>query len=146
MCVLRFITVIAAVFGVSTADAQGDPWYTQVQTLLTADADELASYDVTLSHEVMYGSLNDGDWTSFTARLEAGTTYYILAECDEDCYDLDLKLYRADGTLVLQDIGIDEYAVLRITPTQTRTYQIQPIMAGCERNPCRWGVGIFSDQ
>jgi hypothetical protein len=141
---MRWVLVLAAIFGLSAATPQQDPWYAQVQALLAADADEMASYDLMLSHEVMYGSLNDDGRTSFTARLNAGTTYYILGECDEDCYDLDLKLYRYDWTLVVQDIGIDRYAVIRVTPNQTRTYRIQPVMASCDSNPCRWGIGIFS--
>jgi hypothetical protein len=146
MRALRSLSAFSAILGLSAATPQQDPWYAQVQTLLTADAEELASYDLTLSHRVMYGSLNDGGRSSFTAELTAGITYYILAECDEDCYDLDLKLYRYDWTLVVQDIGIDEYAVIRVTPNRTRTYRIQPVMASCERNPCRWGVGIFSNE
>lgn len=145
MRALRFLPILAAVFSLNAAHAQ-DPWFAQVQGLLAADADELASYDVVQSHDVMYGSLNAGDESSFSITLEAGVTYFIVAECDNDCYDIDLTLYRDDGTPVLQDIEPDDYAVIRITPTHTRTYQVRPAMAGCDSDPCRWGVGIFSDQ
>jgi hypothetical protein len=89
------------------------------------------------------GQLREGQNTSWTVRLNAGTEYRIVGVCDNDCSDVDLKLFNPAGTMVDEDIETDDVPVLSITPPATREYTIRAIMATCSVNPCRFGVGYF---
>ncbi|HET6230047.1 MAG TPA: hypothetical protein VFE05_08260 [Longimicrobiaceae bacterium] len=140
---LKPFAVLLAVVAVCAAMRGQDPWREQVRRQLIADAAKMAEYDLTLSHDIMFGDLNSGYQSSFSVQLRGGSTYFIIGECDGDCSDLDLKLYRGDGELLNQDVDDDDHPVIRITPRETRTFRIQPIMASCAHNPCSWGVGIF---
>lgn len=96
-----------------------------------------------LTHEVWLGSLRDDARESVTVELEGGVDYIILAVCDEDCDDVDLRLYEGTN-LVDEDVAGDDYPVVGVTPSSTRTYRLEPMMASCSVSPCRYGVAIYS--
>jgi hypothetical protein len=120
-----------------------DKWEQQVRTLLQRASNTTSSSGFVETNEPHLGQLREGQNTSWTVRLNAGTEYRIVGVCDNDCSDIDLKLFNPAGTMVDEDIETDDVPVLSITPPATREYTIRAIMATCSVNPCRFGVGYF---
>ena len=120
-----------------------DQWNQQVRRYLSQAAYEIAEHPVRPSHNAMYGELNEGYYSQFTALLRANHTYYITGRCDVDCGDLDLELYNENWQFIKADKTPDDQPYLQVTPTATRKFTIRVLMESCVEEPCRWGVGIF---
>jgi hypothetical protein len=63
--------------------------------------------------------------------------------CDEDCKDLDLKVFVSDGDLVRKDTAPDDHPAILYTAQESRVFTLRVIMARCDRGPCKFGVGVF---
>lgn len=120
-----------------------DRWEQQVRTLLQRASNTTSSGGYVQTHDPYVGSLREGQNTSWTVRLNAGTEYRIVGVCDHDCSDVDLKLFNPAGTMVSEDVQTDDVPVLSVTPPATREYTVRAIMATCSANPCRYGVGVY---
>ena len=95
------------------------------------------------SHETALGSLRTNTYDEWTYTLQAGVDYYFIGECDQDCKDLDIKLYDENYNLVDQDVKPDNSPVVHVTPKWTGKFHMRAIMSRCEANPCYWGVGAY---
>jgi hypothetical protein len=67
----------------------------------------------------------------------------ILGVCDNDCSDVDLRLYGPDGSTVIQDLATDDHPTLNFTAPSTGNYRLEVIMATCRQSPCYYGVQLF---
>lgn len=102
-----------------------------------------AEFDVDdLTHAVYMGSLRESSSETLTVDLEAGVSYLILGVCDEDCDDLDLELFQG-STAVDEDMGSDDFPVVRVEPSADRTYRLRVTMASCDEAPCRYGIAVY---
>jgi hypothetical protein len=97
-----------------------------------------------LAEETRTGSLDEGEQESMTAGLRSGVEYMILGVCDNDCSDLDLRLYDELGNEVDIDLEVDDYPIVNATPSRSGEYRIEVAMVTCATEPCFFGVGIFS--
>ncbi|MEW5928137.1 MAG: hypothetical protein AB1941_11680 [Gemmatimonadota bacterium] len=138
---LPFLLLVVVV---STGFRQ-DPWAKQVREQLDAILDEMNLSGFALTHDPFVGSLDDAESEDLTVELEAGTEYYLVGACDEDCSDVDLALYNRSGGLVGQDVEEDDYPVLHVEPARAGTYTIRATMAACSEEPCRYGVGVYGN-
>ena len=136
------VTVALAVLA-PTAHAQDNQWRTQVAGYLKRAAQSLSERGYEQTHETQVGSLADDDNDSFTLTLHAGTTYTLVGVCDNDCKDLDLVLYDADGDQVDSDVQADDVPIVQVTPSETMRYRVKVIMATCNTNPCWYGIGAY---
>ena len=83
------------------------------------------------SHEPEFTYLENNRYKEYSYEVQAGYSYFFLGKCDEDCDDLDLKLYSSDGDLLDADTSSDDYPVVRFTPRRDRTLVLRVIMASC---------------
>lgn len=84
-----------------------------------------------------------------TVRLEltlrAGRRYRIVAACDDECEDLDLRALAADGEAVLgEDVEADARPVLSFVADASGPHLLSVTMAGCKTGFCAFGVRILS--
>lgn len=114
----------------------------RLQLMQAAVALGLAN-NYTLTHNPYVDSLGDGGSDSLTLNLQAGTSYAIVGVCDEDCGDIDLRLYDAKGNFIDSDTSSDDNPVVTVTPRWTSNFQVQVKMASCSNSPCYYGVGAF---
>jgi hypothetical protein len=63
--------------------------------------------------------------------------------CDENCIDLDLKLYDQNGNIIDYDTGEDNTPLVTVTPDRPRGFKIKVEMSTCNVSSCDYGVGIF---
>lgn len=89
----------------------------------------------------------DADATErFTIDLEAGQEYQIVGVCDNDCTDIDLRLYDPSGNLVDEDVLEDDVPVVTVTPDQAGQYAIDGIMYECQTDFCYIGLAAWARQ
>jgi hypothetical protein len=92
----------------------------------------------------VYGSLNDDATASHELTVVSGVQYVIFGACDNDCRDVDLKIFDTQGNLQLQDIAVDDTPVLTFTANTSGKYRVDVVMATCNRNPCYYGVQLMA--
>jgi hypothetical protein len=110
------------------------------QILSSRNYKNLLDKGYTSSHSPQFNLLNDGAYEDVQYQLEGGYTYYFVGKCDQDCSDLDLKLFDADGEMMDSDLGDDDYPIVTYTPSFTRTFTLRIIMAKCSTTNCWSGV------
>src|SRR3954471_14287136 len=96
-----------------------------------------------MTHQIYTGSLNNRTNEYVTLRLDMGVQYQIMGACDNDCSDLDLTIYGPNGAELDQDIEMDDFPIVAVTPNRTATYRLKVVMATCTAEPCRYGIGVF---
>lgn len=89
------------------------------------------------------GSLRDDETTRFGFPIVQGAEFTVLAACDNDCSDLDMRAYDAAGRLVVQDNDLDAVPQVLLSSTQNEIAYIEMIMANCSQAPCYWQAKVF---
>ena len=118
-------------------------WQVTVRNQVSQHGDFLSQRGYTMNGDVFDGSLNNGMYEDLTITLRPGVSYAFMGVCDEDCHDVDLRLYDPDGDEVDADVRTDDWPIVMVTPRYKGTYQVRVIMASCSRNPCYYGIGVF---
>jgi hypothetical protein len=138
-------TLTAALLAVNlNAAPDNNRWAQQVNYKLAAATAYLnieSTYQP--SHETALGNLRQNTYEERTYNLQAGVDYYFIGECDQDCSDLDIKLYDENYNLVDQDVKPDNSPVVHVRPKWTGQFHMRVIMSRCDDNPCYWGVGAY---
>lgn len=82
------------------------------------------------------GRLDRGEETSVPLEVTGVHAAAIIAACDGDCSDLDLRVVTADGRLVGVDEDDDAYPIIEIERGDSRSLVLKVSMPGCTRSPC----------
>ena len=138
-CPSIFLTV-SLVLAVPSAHAQ---WREQVSGQILDVGGRLADGGYRLADDSKNGSLANGASTSVILTLVPGREYVIVGACDNDCDDLDLRLYDADDREIAEDIELDATPRVTLPPNPGSSYRVQVMMVGCSSEPCFWGLGVF---
>ncbi len=88
------------------------------------------------------GPLNTDEGASFETTLVQGTSYRIIAVCDDDCSRLQLTLLTPSGSEIAKERNSESLPTLRFTPQTTMPYGIRVVMEGCRWNPCWYAVAV----
>jgi hypothetical protein len=75
--------------------------------------------------------------------LQRGVQYAFAGTCDNDCTDLDLKLFNRAGVLQVEDTDSDAYPRILFTPASSGTYRLRIEMYRCTIEPCRFDVDQY---
>jgi hypothetical protein len=135
--------VAAALLAPAAATAQNQ-WQQTVRHQVGQHGDFLSERGYTMSGDVYDGKLDDDGIEDLTITLRPGTSYAFMGVCDEDCRDIDLRLYDPDGNEVASDVRSDDWPIVTVTPRFKGTYRVRVVMASCSRNPCFYGIGVFT--
>ena len=95
------------------------------------------------THNYRIDHLRDDMTDSYTFTLRGGQAYRIKGVCDEDCSDIDFRLYDEHGNLVDSDTASDDIPIVKITPAWTGEFRLDVKMYRCNANPCYFGIGVF---
>ena len=71
--------------------------------------------------------------------------YLLIGVCDDDCKQLDMKLYNDDDDLVGKDVGPGSTPGIEIVPPHTQEYHVRMIMSRCDNEPCYYGLGVYNN-
>jgi hypothetical protein len=127
----------------AAATGRRNQWAAQVRGQLVQTALALTQRGYELTHEAYTDTLYTNSNQDLNLTLDAGKAYALVGVCDNDCSNLDLVLYDQDGNVVDKDFRPDVAAVVEVTPSETASYRLRVIMAGCRSQPCYYGVGVF---
>ena len=122
-----------------------EEWEEVVNSQLAAAHESLVGDGFSLIRDHHKGYLENEKKERISFTLRAGVSYRILGVCDNDCDDLDLTLYDSRGNVVTQDVAVDDYPLLSVTPDETGTYQVEVYMVSCSVSPCYYGIGIWGE-
>jgi hypothetical protein len=131
-------------YGLGLFSASVDPFEKQVREQLARAARTLGKDGFDLTHTVHVGELRQNQEEDVTAELDRGRTYLIVGVCDNDCKDLDLRLLNASRQEIDRDIERDDYPAVGVEATRTEAFTVRAVMAACEKQPCRYGFGVFA--
>lgn len=118
-------------------------WERQVQARLAQAGATLSASGYATAPGTVNGQLDNGETASDTVTLTAGTSYVLVGACDDDCRDLELGLFAANGYEVDAARRAGNAPIVRVTPHETQRYRFTVRMTGCGRNPCWYGVRVF---
>lgn len=72
-------------------------------------------------------------WSVF---LRQGVTYRVYGACDDNCSDLDLEIYGADGRLEARDVARNDTPVVEITPAASGRHYVRLWLYACSAEFC----------
>jgi hypothetical protein len=144
LTLLSTVAVSIVALGPVAAHAQSE-WGRQVASLLNDGARimSIGGYD---RRDTFTGELHNRTYTTLSVTLRAGVTYALVGVCDNDCSDLDFRLFDSEGREVVYDTDADDTPLVTVTPSRTQAYQLRVIMASCSAEPCSFGVGLYASQ
>jgi hypothetical protein len=91
-----------------------------------------------------------GEKHSHPMELKAGVDHLAMVTCDEDCFDVNLRVYDGSGKLVGEDAKMPAVdtrllvAHVQFIPAATQTYRLE-VEAYCREGSignCSYAVGI----
>jgi hypothetical protein len=112
----------------------------QIRAQLAAVAGQ---YNTWRASEPLIGGLDSSASTSFEIQVRTGAEYELVGVCDEDCSDLDLKVYDESGNLLAEDATPDDVPVIRFRLSSGSLIRIDVTMYKCAANSCAFGVQWF---
>ena len=135
-----FACVAAGSLGVSAQDQ----FERQVREQLNRIGQSLQAKGYELTHQVYTGSLREGATEGVAIRLQRGVRYAIVGVCDQDCSDLDTRLFDPSQREIGRDVEQDDTPVVEFEADRTGEYILRVEMAACSDEPCAFGVGVFA--
>jgi len=110
------VTISCVILFAGSAHAQ---WTEQVTNQLEQAAGIARDGGLHEMEQPRTGSLDAGEHESQTLSLQSGNRYMMVGVCDNDCSDLDLRLYDPSGDEIDVDVELDDKPVLDVTPSSS---------------------------
>jgi hypothetical protein len=96
----------------------------------------------TPTHHPWLFKVANGTTARTTLTLIGGTRYTLVAVCDQDCSDLDLRVL--DGSYLLgEDTGTEASAAVELIPARDVRLTVEAVMVTCAQSPCHFAVGVY---
>ncbi|MET0183020.1 MAG: hypothetical protein ABW199_09065 [Caulobacterales bacterium] len=89
------------------------------------------------------GGLAEAGLRDIPVTLRADQDYRIIAVCDADCGDLDLRIIDPSGEVIAADVQRDDYPILRVRPRQTGAFNVEVKMYQCASAPCYFAMNVY---
>jgi len=138
---MRAIVVLLAILTMPSAMPGQQRWERQVQERVQR---AVAAVATSSPSAVVKGSgmLNTSEASSFKTTLIQGTSYAIVAVCDDDCSRLQLTLLSPSGSDLAKERNSESLPTLHFTAQATAVYGIRVVMEGCRWNPCWYAIAV----
>jgi len=139
----RTAALALATVALVPAAARADQYDNQVRVQMLATAVGNVADGFTLAVPLQIGGLRQGEYTTYTLTMNGSQRYRLVANCDNDCGDIDIAVTELDGREIAWDRRDGDLAVVDISG-HPGNHTIKVSMAGCRRGPCRFGLGVFA--
>ncbi len=130
--------------GASVPTVAQSSYQQQVNRLLNLTQNIANSRGFSSSHSRYNGSLRNNQQETVTLNLNAGTSYMMVAQCDNDCSDIDMWLYDENGNLIDSDVLVDDTPIVEVTPIRNARFSLRTRMISCSVEPCYYGIGVYA--
>jgi hypothetical protein len=94
--------------------------------------------------EPLMGVLNGKATDNKTVDLQAGVRYTVVGVCDENCPDIDMRIWGPSGAKLAEDVQQNNTPILEFTAPAAGRYRLSVEMVSCSANPCAWGVQVLA--
>lgn len=122
--------------------ASGSDYEGQVRRQLDAVESSASGYARLFRSPMM--QLRKDETRDFSVTLVPGINYLIGGVCDNDCPDMDIKLFDPNGNEVASDTATDSVPIVRYVPNMGGTYRVRAVMYNCTANPCWAGLTVMA--
>ena len=139
----RTVALALATLALVPTAARADQYDSQVRVQMFATAIGAVADGFTLRVPMQIGGLRQGDYTTYTLTMEGNVRYRLVANCDNDCSDIDISVTEPDGREIAWDRRDGDLAVVDISG-HPGPHTVKVSMAGCRLGPCRFGLGVFA--
>lgn len=136
--------VMSAVFATALVAQPQSPFEQQVRKQLDSIGVDLKKKGFELTYQVYTGALKAESDEAVTFRLRRGVRYALVGVCDQDCGDLDLRLFDPGDREIVKDVQKDDVPVVELIADKTGEYTLHVEMQECADQPCTYGVGVFA--
>src|SRR5207237_9511407 len=121
------------------AQGGGSRWERQIREYLrrTTAAFSEQGFQPTGEPKVALLLVDQSEW--FTIMMHAGTSYTLVALCDNDCSGLDLVLYGT-GRNEIEATRATPVPMIKVTPRATMSYRVKLTLTSCAVSPCWYGI------
>ena len=93
------------------------------------------------------GSLPSDERSQQTIRLPSSGEYWFAGECDRNCADLDLVVYKNDSEDFLgEDLLFDAFPVVHHRAADPENVTVEVIMVDCRADECGWSLTVYAGQ
>lgn len=97
-----------------------------------------------VTHGPFYELADRGSRRSLRLTLSAGRSYRVVGKCDNDCSDLDFRLFDEAGNQIASDVADDDTPIVTVTPWRTATFRLEVSLASCATPSCGWGAVVLA--
>ncbi|MET0183015.1 MAG: toll/interleukin-1 receptor domain-containing protein [Caulobacterales bacterium] len=87
--------------------------------------------------------LAQGGEQAVPVELHTGYEYRIVAVCDRDCTDIDLRLFDENNVEVATDVAVDDNPIVQVSPRWTGAFSLKVVMASCSVAPCYFAAQLY---
>lgn len=95
--------------------------------------------------DVLCGSLNEDAEKGYETSIGQGSEVAWVAVCDQDCDDIDLRLFDNRNNLLASDTEVDDFPIVTYGPGGAMTgMKIEVGMYSCSNEPCYYAIAMFS--
>lgn len=81
---------------------------------------------------------------TLSVMLRGGVTYALVGACDDDCYELNFRLFDAAGREVARDTRPHDNPVVKVMPCRTQVYQLRVVTSSRTPGHCSFGIGLYA--
>jgi hypothetical protein len=90
-----------------------------------------------------YGSTAVGERQRFAFPVQVGFEYVFYGVCDQDCTDVDMRLFNAAEANLGQDVLTDDRPAIPFAATASGIVFIETAMATCSTATCFTSVQVY---
>ena len=137
-----FVAVLACLANASASAQTGD-YRQQLDQQLQKSRELFQQQGYSIAAGPFTGALPVGGKERFTLPVENGVSYKILGVCDNDCQDVDLRVFNMNGQNIGEDVTDDDIPIVELQPTGTGTVQLEANMIKCTSTPCYHAVEVY---
>jgi len=129
------------------SDSGNESGYQNASVTMQSMNETQSYYDWSYHQEPTYFYLYEDDSEEVWFTVSANETVEVVATCDSDCVDIDLKIYDEYGNLVDSDLLIDASPIVNITNQSSirKRFKAVAVMENCDEAPCHAGVAVFHE-
>lgn len=119
------------------------PYIEHVQGRILREASALDAEGYIPSHKASIGQTGRTQTRRYVLRLARGTTYALIAGCDQDCEHVELTIFDSERQQLSQSVKRSDVIVFAGAPEQNGLYEVEVKLPGCRQASCHAGLLVM---
>lgn len=93
-----------------------------------------------------YGRLDKSTSSTSTIQASTGKNYAVVAVCDADCSDIDIRVTDKYGDVVGEDVDNTDMALILFRANYSGTYTLKTTMYNCQTSYCMYRTKTYIER